>query len=112
MSRKIEIEVPEWGEKCRVYIFIGRECYALSEPDGTLYIKTERCNKCGKCCRNPGPLFPTYVPEGEECEYCVHCTRVSNDEWECTNPIVPFSCLKDSGRKLPHPECVMKYKKE
>ena len=111
-KRTITIEVPDWGEERRVYIFLGRECYALSEADGTLYVKTERCNRCGKCCRNPGLQFPKYIPEGEDQEYCAYCIRMPNGEWECENPLTPFGCLKDSGRKLPHPECVMKYKKE
>jgi len=110
---KIEIEIPDWHGDRPMYVHFGREAYMIRNPDGTTYIKTVRCNQCGKCCQEPGPRFPTYIPEGEEVEYCVYCEYDKVDKiWVCKNDAVPYGCVRETGGTLPHKDCIMEYKVE
>lgn len=112
MSQKITIEIPDELMERRWYIFAGLECMYIRQPDGKVYKKTTRCNRCGKCCRDPGPYFPTYkpdVPEAEGHDYCAFCDFGGVEGWLCTNPSVPFGCKKDAVGKLPHSECVITF---
>jgi hypothetical protein len=107
--KKLKLKIPKWRGDRKVYIFFGREQYAVIDQNDTVHIKIERCNYCGLCCQEPGEQFPEYIPEGEDKKYCAHC-RKDVDEWVCENPAVPYSCLTDEPPRLPHKDCVMRYK--
>lgn len=109
--KKLVLEIPEWRGDRSIYVFFDREIFAVEKPDGTLYVKTVRCTFCGKCCQNPGPAFPEYIPEGETEKYCAHCEK-DGDRWICMNPAFPFGCVRENGDTLPHPDCIMEYDKK
>ena len=51
---KITIDIPEWAKDRNIYIMAGVEGLAVKRAaDDFISIKTERCNYCGKCCREP-----------------------------------------------------------
>jgi len=72
-EKYVKFKIPDWANERTMYVHFGREAYLIRNPDGTTYIKTVRCNQCGKCCQEPGGRFPTYIPEGEDVEYCAYC---------------------------------------
>ena len=100
----IKIPVPDWHDGRTMHVFYGREYYAHQKPDGPLFIKTDRCVRCGKCCRNPGPAFPAYTPEGEDFEICAHADQEAST-YECRDPGVPFGCLREDSHRRNHPDC-------
>lgn len=107
----MQLEIPDWVIERRVYIFLGRECWMVYEPDeNQWYIKTERCNKCGKCCRDVPDDWQHGVQEIDGIRYCAGI-REAGGEWWCEAKNAPFGCSKDKPRKIPHPDCVMRYEK-
>jgi len=46
---KKTIKLPEWTDERNIYIFAGIEL-VIKRDLGEWMVKTERCNKCGKCC--------------------------------------------------------------
>lgn len=108
---EVIIKIPDWAKSRTMYVIFGRETYMIRNPDGTTYIKTVRCDHCGKCCQEPGDMFPMYIPEGEKVKYCAHCEYDPVDKiWVCRNQAVPFGCIRETGGTLPHKDCIMEYK--
>lgn len=108
----ISIPLPDWPgiEDRRIYIFLGRECYAVREPDEGWFIKTERCNFCGKCCQ-VDENWPLGTKEIDGKLYCQYLNK-SSDEWFCeAGAMAPFSCCKDKPLKLAHPGCSIRYER-
>ncbi len=106
---RLEIEVPEWvGDRTLKLIAGSNEHVATLFPDGSLWVKKERCNQCGDCCINPGPLFPSQDVHG--LMYCAHC-ELEDGKWWCKHPTQPFGCVKDSPPRNPHPDCVQTWEK-
>ena len=70
---KIEIEIPDWPkeEKCDLHILAGIEVIATKKYGKRWYIKTERCNMCGKCCMNVPKNWPHGQGEDGNCKYLV-----------------------------------------
>jgi hypothetical protein len=110
--KKLILEIPDWVGDRQIYVFFGRECYAIVDREGKKFIKVERCNYCGLCCEEPGPSFPVYTPEGVEKEYCAYCVKDADGIWHCENPGVPYDCIREDSNILPHKNCVIKYKVE
>ena len=51
---KITIEIPKWAERRDIVVMAGIEGLAVKRCDDPyIYVKTDRCNNCGKCCRAP-----------------------------------------------------------
>jgi len=112
---KINIELPDWAEGRRCYVFLGRECYAIREPDGNLWIKKARCNKCGKCCMKPVKNWPLGTKmmeiDGKKVKVCKYLKQAGK-EYLCQAGFAgPFSCCKDSIQRLAHPDCSIRYEK-
>lgn len=107
----IEIEVPEDAEGRTFYGFLGRECFVIVTPQDEVYVKNDRCVRCGKCCRNPGNFFPEYKPDGKGFFICAHCDE-EIDGWQCRNQGVPFGCLRDEYNAKNHPDCNITYRKK
>jgi len=107
--KELVLEIPEWRGDRQIYVFFGRECYAIVTTEDKVHIKEIRCNRCGLCCQEPGGFFPEYKPDGEEKVYCAYC-RKEEDGWDCENPGVPYDCIKEEPNTLPHKECPIEYK--
>jgi len=68
---KIEIEIPEWAQERDLYVMAGVEQLAfIPYSKGKIWIKTERCNMCGKCCENLTPMAP--FPQTKKKGVCDH----------------------------------------
>lgn len=113
------VRLPDWVRERRVYVFVGRECWLIREPDeygGQWFVKTVRCNKCGKCCEVEADwrlgtkemdgktvcqyLRKTHIVEGED----------ERDEYTCDGGGgTPFMCCSDNWERPAHPECVIEY---
>jgi len=66
----------KWTDERNIYIFAGIEIF-IKRDLGKWYIKTERCNKCGECCRRV------------KCEHLIFRAN----EWLCDYHIDrPFQC--------------------
>jgi hypothetical protein len=109
--KKLTIEIPEWRGERHIHIFFGREQYAIIDLKNNIHIKTERCNRCGLCCQEPGPMLPEYRPDKNGPKYCAHCEK-DNEVWQCKNSAVPFGCIRETPNTLPHKNCIMKYRIE
>lgn len=105
----IKIPIPAWREGRTMHVFFGREYYAYQRGDDPLYVKVDRCVRCGKCCHDPGPTFPIYTPEGEAFEICAHADQEIST-YECRNPGVPFDCLTEEPHTRNHPDCPITFK--
>jgi hypothetical protein len=108
---KIVLDVPDWAAERHIYIFAGIELlgYKLYGSDD-VYVKTDRCNLCGKCCRN----LPKSgnIPTDDE-NTCIYLTKVGSDyicslgtarPWQCSwsDPVMTRSMDSDI--------CCIKYK--
>lgn len=98
----LAIDLPSWIGDRALRGIAGREHVFTLYPDGSLYIKQGRCNQCGNCCTDAGPLFPEQDVEGVK--YCAYC-NFDEGKWHCRNPAQPYGCVKDAPPKNPHPEC-------
>jgi len=88
---KITIDLPEWAEERHIYVMAGIELLAHKLPDKPLYIKTERCNMCGKCCMDLSNRHPFPVVNGR----CIYLQKEpgKNEMWRCELAINrPFGC--------------------
>ena len=84
---KIELEIPDWAFEKEIYIHSWTELVALRREDGKWYVKTNRCNMCGDCCKNLGEGFP-YRGEDKTCIYL--------KDNKCSMGLhKPFSCIMD-----------------
>jgi len=94
----------------RIYIFQGRECWAVRYPKLGWYIKTAQCNMCGKCCEAKPEWF-LGVKEIEGKLYCQYLNK-RGDKWACeAGPIAPFSCCRDNALELAHKDCSIRYER-
>ncbi len=108
---KIVLEIPEWAEKARIAVFAGVEMLAeynhLKDPDN-LYVKVDRCNWCGDCCRGVNLTnSPTLNSINGQCIYLVP----NGGKWQCmiaSNR--PIACMYDANKKN-YPQCSITYKK-
>ncbi len=115
--KKLTIEIPDWAEGKQIHVFIAKESYMHVGDDGTVYRKTVRCDRCGKCCRmHPDGfwIYPKY--EIDEITYCVHCEKRPNGTFDCMSPVAHLGCCTDnpSNRKHKgkgHTECCIEYEK-
>ena len=50
---KIEIDLPDWCEERNIRVMAGIEqvAYKLA-GDAKIHVKTERCSRCGSCCKD------------------------------------------------------------
>lgn len=128
---KFTIEVPEWAKERTIYIMAGPEIMGVV-CDGTLWMKTVRCNLCGKCCLVDED-FPLGVKSGDEVGWSADvfvCKFLKKEIWHfepfngatvyvCTaGAYAPFTCnigpSPVCGRehfKENLPDCVLEYEK-
>lgn len=106
---KILLEIPDWAEERKVYIFLGRECFMVKDHDKKWYKKTVRCNLCGKCCKDLKDNWHLglQVIDGET--YCSKIKKVANQFWCEAGPAGPFSCVSDSPTGFQPKGCVLEY---
>jgi len=110
MIRLLRRILPDWAEGRRIYVFLGRESWLVYEPGEGWFIKTARCNFCGKCCE-VDENWPLGTKEIDDKIYCQHINK-SGDEWFCeAGSIAPFNCAKDKPLKLAHPDCSIRYER-
>lgn len=122
---KVELELPEWTDDRHIWVIGGQEPVAcrirIKKKDGTItrrwYIKTSRCNLCGKCCMNLDPDH-LFVNENGTCQFL---EDVGGGQLECHMPFgMPWGCLTGQGRPKPWsldfstrvarvPECTVEY---
>lgn len=101
-------ELPEWIENHAIHIFSGVELVAYKNKDGNWFVKTGRCNWCGKCCQNLNDNFVFPVVNGQ----CIHLKKEpgNNDQWLCGLGINrPFGCSIGIPSKIKHPYCTEEY---
>lgn len=85
---KIEIEIPDWAAERDIYVMAGVEQLAfIPFNKNKIWIKTERCNFCGKCCSNLTPLAP--FPQTKQKGVCDHlylneCSLGYMRPWSCS----------------------------
>lgn len=49
---KVEIEIPDWCAERHLFLMAGIELAAYKEAqEERWHVKSERCNRCGKCCQ-------------------------------------------------------------
>jgi len=82
----------EWTDERNIYIFAGIEIF-IKRDLGQWYIKTERCNKCGECCRRI------------KCEHLIF----KANEWLCDYGVDrPFNCCV---HEAPEEYCNIRWRK-
>lgn len=109
---KIEIEIPNWAAEQFISVMAGGELVAYKKPNDTvLYVKTDRCDSCGKCCMSLSKQFFLPTTDGV-CDYLGH----SGDKYLCTvYGKRPGACERSDpvlfhGEKS-HGVCSIRYKK-
>ena len=99
MSEKtiLKLEIPDWAEETRIYVFAGIELLATQEPfDGKLMVKVTRCNMCGKCCMDVSPTWFMGRSEDGNCKELIR----QGEQYLCHLGIKrPFSCSKAEPNK-------------
>jgi len=107
--------LPEWAEDRHIYILAGMERIATKKAnENVLWIKTKRCNHCGKCCMNishPEKFFMPVV-DGN----CANLIIYEDGKTDCKlNVDMPLSCcLADPviSNWKDKDICCIEYKKE
>lgn len=108
---KVELELPDWVDERHIFIVAGIEMVAYNlYGERKWYIKTGKCNMCGKCCNMPnGKYFP--YPRTKDGD-CVHLKKsVRGDYGECSlGTRRPWECCTDlTQRKNDRPYCTVEY---
>lgn len=104
---RISIDVPGWAADRHIYIMAGIELLAyVPYGKSKLYLKTARCNFCGRCCRPPGD--PT-LPRSEDGS-CGHLRKVGR-EYTCgLGQARPFHCSFYDPAQFNHlDDCSVRY---
>jgi len=76
---KIEIEIPDWAGERALHILSGNEAVATKLSDGDWYVVTERCNRCGKCCKQ----YDKVPFECNENGWCPYLYEEPTGEYTC-----------------------------
>jgi len=98
------IKLPKWTDERNIYIFAGIEI-VMKRDLGEWYIKTERCNNCGKCCMSK----PKGWTHGRNRKHdCKHLIFRANEYLCDLGADRPFFCSVSEG--LPE-DCNIKWKK-
>lgn len=94
---KISKLIPNWtlNNKTNLYIFSGIEQIAKCE-NGVWYIKIERCDKQGHCCKNVSENWAHGRGEGGN---CLHLKQDANEMLCDLGVKRPFSCCKGEGNE-------------
>ena len=67
---QLTVDLPEWCDKCNIYIMAGMELAAYKVyGEDVIHVKTARCNQCGKCCMNLPQTFFFNRKEDGSCEF-------------------------------------------
>ena len=97
---KLTIDIPEWALDRSIVIMAGPELVAYVKRDsGKILYKTERCTRCGWCCREnlPEPCQHLFF-EGTEAQ----CRLGSDRPWRC---VWPDPILTNNKEALAHCAC-------
>lgn len=101
---KIEVELPEWCAERHIYIMAGIELAAWKPyGENVIYVKAERCNQCGICCKNLPPKYPLPKKENMDCQFLEKqgetfiCSIAGHRPWTCAfaDPVMTNGLLKD-----------------
>lgn len=112
---EITIKIPDWAEERNISVLAGNEPFLIySKAAGKWFVKTKRCNMCGKCCRDVPAAFPWRNEKGD-CDYLKRETwnfppYDGKEVFICTNPRFPFACIARNHPSKPHPDCCIEYK--
>lgn len=102
MGTIITFDFQAWAKTKKIYVLAGVEVLGYKDVRDDLYVKTSRCDQCGKCCEtvhladwNNPPI--SVLPAG----YCVF--RIlepgTNDKYRCLlGTDRPFSCCVEEPR--------------
>jgi hypothetical protein len=106
---RIEIDLPDWCDERHIYIFAGIELAAYRQyGENWIRVKTERCNRCGKCCQQEHWALE-FNPGRCECTFMEHL----GDEHRCALGINrPFSCGTGDPMTIPEgpwEECTIRF---
>ena len=107
---KISLEIPDWCNGRHLTIIAGTELAAYKNAQDTQWqVKTDRCNRCGKCCRD---LAKGQVPLNGNGD-CVHLIP-DGVLWVCTlGALRPWPCIEGDpvrGQWKESGFCSVKYK--
>ena len=101
----INITIPDWAIERDIYIMAGMELMGYHK-DGKTFLKSIRCNQCGKCCMDvPDNHF---IEKGEDgnCKYLL--LDKTTGLYDCkVGPYKPFACCVGEKTIL---ECKIDYK--
>lgn len=110
---KIKVEIPKRAERRTIVLLAGTEGIAVKRCDDPfIMVKTEPCNRCGKCCQPP--LVAGGFPKKENGE-CLHLVK-DGDKYECgLGPDRPrVCCFSDpviAGKPGAEEICSIRYEK-
>ena len=110
---KVELDLPDWVDERHIYIVSGIEMVAYSlYGERKWYVKTDRCNMCGKCCTtSPKEYLP--FPRNEKGD-CIHLRKSKKGDYgECILGVNrPWVCCTDltQKKKKRFKKCTVDYK--
>jgi len=113
---RIVLDVPDWAEKAKIAVFAGVEEIAhynhLQDPDN-MFVKVDRCNQCGDCCRWPGiGDSPTLKTIKGTCIWLKEAQEISGQRFYCSIASHrPITCMYDPTIRKNQPNCSITYKK-
>ena len=89
---RLIIDVPEWAQERHIYIMAGIELLACKfYGEDIIHIKEERCNLCGKCCKN---IRGGFHEDRDENNNCVHLKK-EGEVYICSKAISrSFLCCR------------------
>lgn len=109
---KIEIEIPDWAKERHLYLLAGIELVAYKDQESKdWFIKTERCNSCGKCCMNLVDDGQYTLDKNKNCIYL----KADGEKWICSlGASRPLPCCEGDLEKNKENKdnlCCIRYKK-
>jgi hypothetical protein len=104
---KFELEIPNWvNPNLTLMLLAGQELVAFKQPNRSLKVKRERCNRCGECCLDTPNK---HTPFGSDDEDKCNALKRSGDQWICTaGARKPYRCLPDPNQEI-YPGCSIRY---
>jgi len=129
---RISVDIPGWARERHIYVLAGSEPVAVylrhpiiegvQKEGWTRWVKTRRCNLCGKCCiMNPldDPGWPFGYQEMEidgrmedVCGALRMELRDGRPVYICmAGPLAPWGCIAKNPPHRPHPDCVIEYER-
>lgn len=105
---KFVVDVPDWALGRHLYLFAGIELVAMKMyGEDQMWIKTDRCSMCGKCC---GGFQKWYFPQDEN-GICTCLKEEEDGKQGCNLGVArPFYCAVADGQEK-NSDCTVRYMK-